>query len=369
MLISLFQVSTVRCLVLLEILEIIDCRCLEYIVIDERKREEYSRGEIVVDDDDIDSKSRDSMFPKLKVLKIEKCPELELILSTHDLPALESITLKRCDKLKYKFDQYVKLGSLKNMELDGLSNLIDISPECYGTMTSSIKGPSSVSRDASKPQKQSDPIKCNIFSWTMSTACTKTPLVSEDQPHENLIATHIIIDTGDHDSGSKKLCNVFPKLKSVYIEDCVQLEYIFGDYTDHHQNQCEIHLHLSSLECLSLCNLPNFVAMSPKQYYTTFPPLKELVLKECSQFANVKSIGDFISHHSVARSVDSTIMKETSEKSKTIFGLFGTALLFSKLRWIFTLTWKLEFVASENHDEKAIVTRDCYRKRITKLGD
>ncbi|XP_045786924.1 uncharacterized protein LOC123882159 isoform X2 [Trifolium pratense] len=400
MLISLFQVSTVRCLVLLEILEIIDCRCLEYIVIDERKREEYSRGEIVVDDDDIDSKSRDSMFPKLKVLKIEKCPELELILSTHDLPALESITLKRCDKLKYKFDQYVKLGSLKKMELDGLSNLIDISPECYGTMTSSIKGPSSVSRDASKPQKQSDPIKCNIFSWTMSTACTKTPLVSEDQPHENLIATesnsyclntweqaqclsrqshnlcnikmiklcniskiksvfilsiapimlletltikgcdelkHIIIDTGDHDSGSKKLCNVFPKLKSVYIEDCVQLEYIFGDYTDHHQNQCEIHLHLSSLECLSLCNLPNFVAMSPKQYYTTFPPLKELVLKECSQFANVKSIGDFISHHSVARSVDSTIMKELSGNMEHFLGLESLKVYNSKVENIFFL--------------------------------
>ncbi|GAU48342.1 hypothetical protein TSUD_267670 [Trifolium subterraneum] len=406
-LISLFQVSTVRCLVLLEILEISDCRCLEYIVIDERKREE-SRGEIVDDDD---SKSRDSMFPKLKVLKIEECPGLELILpflSTHDdLPALESIILKRCDKLKYIFGQYVKLGSLKIMELDGLSNLIDIYPECYGTISSSIKGPSSISRDASKPQKQSDPIKCNIFSWTISTACTKTPLVSEDQPHQNLIPTesnsyclniweraqclsrqphnlcnikeiilcniskiksvfilsiapimlletltikgcdelkHIIIDTGDHDSGSKNLGNVFPKLKSVYINYCVQLEYIFGHYTDCHQNQCEIHLHVSSLECLSLCNLPNFAAMSSKQYYITFPTLKKLALEKCSRVANVKSIGDFISHRLVARSVDSTIMK-----------------------WIFMLMWKLEFVASENHDKKAIVTRDCYRKHITKL--
>jgi len=39
----------------------------------------------------------------------------------------------------------------------------------------------------------------------------------------------IIIDTGDHNSiGGNNFGNVFPKLKRLYVEKCVQLEYIFG---------------------------------------------------------------------------------------------------------------------------------------------
>ncbi|AES70776.1 NB-ARC domain disease resistance protein [Medicago truncatula] len=106
MLISLFQLSTAVSLVLLERLEIQDCEGLENIIIDERKGKE-SRGEIV---DDNNSTSHGSIFQKLEVLSIKKCPELEFILpflSTHDLPALESITIKSCDKLKYMFGQDV----------------------------------------------------------------------------------------------------------------------------------------------------------------------------------------------------------------------------------------------------------------------
>ncbi|GAU42680.1 hypothetical protein TSUD_131080 [Trifolium subterraneum] len=60
---------------------------------DERKREE-SGGEIV--DEDNANTSHGSMFQKLEVLKIKKCPEVELILpfvSAHDLLTLESITI------------------------------------------------------------------------------------------------------------------------------------------------------------------------------------------------------------------------------------------------------------------------------------
>ena len=199
MLISLFQLSAARSLVMLETLKIIDCELLENIVIDERELEQ-SRGEIV---DDNDSTSQGSMFQKLKYLSIEKCPRFELIfpfLSAHDLPVLESITIKSCHKLNYIFGQDVKLGSLKEMNLDGLPNLIDIFPECNRTISFSIKGASSISGYASKPQAQSDPIKCNIFSWTdiyccgkkyghnklRSTTSTKIPLVSKDHPQDNL---------------------------------------------------------------------------------------------------------------------------------------------------------------------------------------
>ncbi|RHN66916.1 putative leucine-rich repeat domain, L domain-containing protein [Medicago truncatula] len=164
MLMSLFHLSTAVSLVLLERLEIEDCGCLEYII-DERKGEE-SRGEIV---DDNDNTSHGAMLQNLKVLNIKNCPRIELILafhSAHDLPALESITIEHCDKVKYIFDQDLKLGSLKQFKLHGIPNLIDIFPECNRTMSFAIKEASSISGYASQPQEKSDPIKCNIFSWT-----------------------------------------------------------------------------------------------------------------------------------------------------------------------------------------------------------
>jgi len=197
MLISLFQLSTATSLVLLETLEIIDCELLKNIIIDERKGEE-SRGEII---DDNESTSHGSIFQKLKVLSIEKCPRIESILpflSTHDLPALKSITIISCDKMQYIFGQVVKLGSLKIMDLSDIPNFIDIFPECNSTISLSVKKPSSIS----EPQEQSEPIKCNMFSWTdiyccgkkyghklRNTTSTKFPLVSEDQAHDKLMVT------------------------------------------------------------------------------------------------------------------------------------------------------------------------------------
>jgi hypothetical protein len=105
---------------------------------------------------------------------------------------------------------------------------------------------------------------------------------------------HIIICTGGdyHGStGGKNLSNVFPKLKVINISDCMELEYIIGHYDDGHENRTEIHLHFLALECLILCKLPSLIAMCLKKFCTTFPPLKQLELNECSQFA-IKSIGD-----------------------------------------------------------------------------
>ncbi|XP_073225131.1 uncharacterized protein [Cicer arietinum] len=123
---------------------------------------------------------------------------------------------------------------------------------------------------------------------------------------------HIVIDTEDHDSSGNNWGNVFPTLKRLHVQKCMQLEYIFGHYTNDHQNHTEIHLHLPALQYLNFCNLPSLVAMCPKQYRPTFPSLKELELNKCSQ-VDIKSIGDFIIH-SVSKSQDSTIMKELSVK-------------------------------------------------------
>nr|AHG28984.1 NBS-LRR protein [Cicer arietinum] len=119
---------------------------------------------------------------------------------------------------------------------------------------------------------------------------------------------HIIIDTEDHDSCNNNLGNVLPKLKNLNVRNCVELEYIFGHYVDDHQNHIEIHIHLPALECLVLQNLPSLAAMCSKQYHITFPPLKELEFQKCDDVA-FKSIGDFLTHHSITRSVDRTTMK------------------------------------------------------------
>lgn len=122
---------------------------------------------------------------------------------------------------------------------------------------------------------------------------------------------HIVIDTSDHDStiGGNNLGNVFPKLKELYIENCNQLEYIFGHYTGDHQNHPETHLHLLALERLQLINLSSLVAMCPEQYHTTFQKLKFLELKNCPQVTKVKSISDFLTHPSLTRSTNNTIIQ------------------------------------------------------------
>ncbi|XP_058787832.1 uncharacterized protein LOC131662148 isoform X3 [Vicia villosa] len=380
MLFSLFQLTTSRSLVSLEELKILWCRHLEYIITDERKEKE-SRGEIVADDENDSKRSHKSMFPKLKDLKIDMCCGLEFILpflSIQDLPSLESFTISYCEKLQYIFGQYVQLGSLKQMILHSLPNLINIFPKCHLTTSSSI------SRDASKPEKQSEPMKRTVFLWrdiccfgkknwhkSTSSTSTETPLVSEDKQPDCLIASesdsnsfkiwervqclltqslfmwnikeielvniskiesifilsiaprilletltirycnnlkHIIIDTGDYESGGNNWHNIFPKLKEVRVEGCMKLKYIFGHYSEAHQNHNEIHLYLPALERLVLRNLPKLVTTCSKHYRTTYPLLEYLVVEKCSQFA-IKSIGD-LTIPLVSKSLDTTIKKQ-----------------------------------------------------------
>ncbi|XP_058767167.1 uncharacterized protein LOC131640805 [Vicia villosa] len=416
MLISIFELSTACNL---ELLDITDCEHLEYIIVDD------------------DSKSRDQMFLKLKFLKIEKCPKFEIILpfvSADDLPALESIILRSCDKVEYIFGQDVKLGSLKFMELQCVPNLIDIFPECSPTKSLSIK------RSSSMPPTQSDHIKCNFFSLTdiyccgkklRSTTSTKISLVNENQPQKKLMESnsycldintwkrvqclskqtmflcnvkeieltqlkkiksvfilsiapkmlletltikncdelkHIIIDTGDHDiADGNNLCNVvFPNLKRISIEDCRQLEYIFGHCIDDLQNDTEIQLHLSTLECFYLSNLPSLVAMCPKQYHITCSPLKELVLNNCLQVANMKPIGDFIPHHLVSRSIHGIVMKELSGSMESLLTLERLVINKSNVKSIVCLNEVKEQVV--NLDLKHIDLEDVYVMLCPFLG-
>jgi hypothetical protein len=77
--------------------------------------------------------------------------------------------------------------------------------------------------------------------------------------------TCAIIDYGDYDSGGNNWGNVFPKMNELYVEDCPKLEYLFGHYSNKHQEHVEIQLHLPELKYLSLFNLPCYVGMCPKK--------------------------------------------------------------------------------------------------------
>ncbi|XP_024634374.2 disease resistance protein At4g27190 [Medicago truncatula] len=182
MLVSVFDLSTSRGLLLLEELIIFNCEKLESIITIE--------CEEIVDGDNDNNKICNSMFPNLKVVIIDWCHQLQFVLpcySARDFLLLEKITIYGCHKLKYIFGQHqdVQLPSLKELKLDDVPNFIYIFPE-----PSSIKGSSD---SISKPQSELEPVKSNTFSWSQiccygyklkGSTSTKIVLVSEDQPKD-----------------------------------------------------------------------------------------------------------------------------------------------------------------------------------------
>ncbi|CAJ2663185.1 unnamed protein product [Trifolium pratense] len=289
----------------------------------------------------------------LKRITIENCPMLVSILSflsAQDLPALEAIRIRECDGLQYVFgqSQHVELVSLTELELSELPNFIGIFEEC-------VKGSSSTS----KAQIQLDPMRdrdqphdCSVASESNSYGlniwerlgiqskilCNIKEIVLTHFPKMKSVfilsidlimqletltikncdeLKHIIIDTGYHNIGGNICVNVFPKLKELSVEDCAQLEYIFGHDTSDHQNDMGIQLHLPKLIDLCLTNLPSLIAMCPKQYRITCPSLEFLYLWECSQ--------------------DNTIIKELSGNIDLFLTLENLQLCNSNVEHIFSL--------------------------------
>ncbi|XP_073224629.1 disease resistance protein At4g27190 isoform X4 [Cicer arietinum] len=296
-------------------------------------------------------------FPVLEAISIKRCDGLKYIFSQYQHVELKSLKQMELFLLPSFIDIFPKC-------YDSMSLLVN---ESCSTSRDGFKA--QIQLDPIKCNIFSWPYLCCRGDKFGSSSTTRIPLVSEDQPQEYSITSvsnshnlhiweraqclsvhphfmcniknivlfqilkiksvfilsvaprmletltitncdelkHIVIDTEDHDSSGNNWGNVFPTLKRLHVQKCMQLEYIFGHYTNDHQNHTEIHLHLPALQYLNICNLSSLVAMCPKQYRPTFPSLKELELKNCSQ-VDIKSIGDFIIH-SVSKSQDSTIMK------------------------------------------------------------
>ncbi|CAJ2640386.1 unnamed protein product [Trifolium pratense] len=188
-LVSVFDLSTSQSLLQLERLVIYDCKQLKNIVTNERKS---------------DDKSCNILFPKLKVVDIYRCHQLQFIFplfSAEDLLLLETIKIRWCDNLKHIFGQHqdVELASLKTLHLDDVPNFIGIFPESNDSFEGS-------SHSISKPQTQLEvePIKSNKFPWShvccygynnklrdsSSSTSTKIPIPSvyEDQPQHRSIS-------------------------------------------------------------------------------------------------------------------------------------------------------------------------------------
>ncbi|CAJ2640457.1 unnamed protein product, partial [Trifolium pratense] len=94
-----------------------------------------------------------------------------------------------------------------------------------------------------------------------------------------------IIDFGDYDSGSNTLCNVFPKLKELYIEGCPKMEYIFGHYTDDHHNHVKIQLIGSlfpKLEVLDIEGCPLLEYIFPFLFFHELPVLETIKIRRCA---------------------------------------------------------------------------------------
>ncbi|XP_039687271.1 disease resistance protein UNI isoform X3 [Medicago truncatula] len=193
MLVSIFQLTTSQNLVLLEELRIIDCEQLENIITFDQGVKD---SEDIIDGDNGMNMIDNSMFPKLKVLDMERCPLLEFIFpffSAQDLLVHGTINISSCANLKYIFGQYqdVQLGSIKEPQLHEMPNFKGIFPEHHRTM--------SLSKDGCKAQKELDPVKCKCFS--LSRICcygrkprstsTEIPLASDDQLQDHSIATVI----------------------------------------------------------------------------------------------------------------------------------------------------------------------------------
>ncbi|KAK2386595.1 putative disease resistance protein [Trifolium repens] len=199
MLVSLFQPLTSRSLVLLEKLQISNCEGLVNILSDEI-RDEESKEEID-DGDDNDNKSRGSMFPRLKVIDIEECPQLQYIhpfLSTQILKNLEKLSIKDCKHLRSLSKCKLNLCNLKTIKVQNCLMLVSL----FQPLTSR---------------------SLVLLEKVQIANCEGLENILSGEKREKESIEEI--DDGD-DNDNKTGGSLFPMLKVLDIEECPRLQYI-----------------------------------------------------------------------------------------------------------------------------------------------
>ncbi|XP_028779754.1 probable disease resistance protein At1g61300 [Neltuma alba] len=204
MLVSVFQPSTARSLMKLEKLTIRDCSALEYIIVSE-------------DRDRSNQKSyHDSLFPKLKKLRIARCSKLRIILPilfAGGLASLEMLVVYKCEQLEYIFDKFQEaeeamLPSLKELELLKVPSFIGMCKEYHPLMGPLMQKPSPPLSTHNSNNINQSPAR-RAFSWVQACcslnksrpASEDTKItVSEQRPHDRTIPLKL----------DPSICGVFP---------------------------------------------------------------------------------------------------------------------------------------------------------------
>ncbi|XVF79134.1 hypothetical protein PTKIN_Ptkin14bG0195400 [Pterospermum kingtungense] len=266
----------------------------------------------------------------LKVVKIEKCDNLEYLFSfslIESLELLEELCISECEQLEMVFvvlesedetESLHKLASaqglphLRELKLVGLTNLSCFGPENYLIKTPVLKNLqvtnclrlSNFSIQQGKPLQSELPGGYNLMSdlETTELGCLiwlhiwKAPMqailtnLRELEVYDCNRLTYIF---------SRMLARNLPQMRFLKIKGCEKLEQIIADDDENEtgmKNENEM-LMFPGLQELWLENLPSLISLSAVGYHLLFPSLVTLDIQECSQMITSFTVDSILSVH------------------------------------------------------------------------
>jgi hypothetical protein len=199
------------------------------------------------------------LFPKLKVVNIKNCPQLQYIfplVSAKDLLLLEAIEIKACDNLKHIFDKHQDLVSL-----------FKYSPKLSNLKTVTLRSCSTL-------------VYVFDLSTSQSLLLLERLVISDCKQLENIFTNErkssLQVD-GDNDN-NKSWNSLFPNLKIVNIEYCDQVQFIFPLVSEKD---------LLLLEAIKIKACGNLKHLFGKHQNVELASLRELRLYDLANFIGI----------------------------------------------------------------------------------
>ncbi|XP_054777467.1 uncharacterized protein LOC129285700 isoform X4 [Prosopis cineraria] len=330
----IFHLSIAQTLKQLATLKIKRCSELKCIL-----RDEGSSIEEKVDDKESNPKSsHESMFPKLKLLHVTRCKELEFIFPVclcEDLPLLESVKISECDNIKYIFGQYPREGelyqmqkeiilrSLKAMSIEDVPEFVDIYPECR-LPKKSIANTSEVSKVKDKSPSRNvawGPLCCflpksstsNKDDISMSKATQSDSTTSQELKEEKYVgnAAYGIFTPPLYPftlremkiGGITKLTSLFTvsiasslkSLEKLEVRRCDTLEHIVTDERHYgHDDDMNANSIFPNLHSIEIYRCDKLKSIFPASCSTSLVHLQSVLIEEARELKYMfgKSYGD-----------------------------------------------------------------------------
>ncbi|WVZ23460.1 hypothetical protein V8G54_002004 [Vigna mungo] len=312
---SIFTACIAKTLTSLEELFIEDCESLKVIVTHERINK--NQEESIVEDEH-DYQSDISIFQNLKTLRISECDLLEGIFPVSFVGELNEITNKEAADLKdfsSRNNTQIELPALQELELHHII-LGSYDVICPSLRTLSLDIGKYVgffninySTDVSEATKRDsiaikisnsnfDPHGLNLImthnireieligfdkaKYLFKLSIASSLMMLEILRIKECEGLEYIIDTDDDEYGKENMKPIFPNLKKLFVYECFELKYMFGQYDVANKDYKEIHIQFSTLESLSLNDLPKFVSICSTNTLTvTWPSLKYFECYKC----------------------------------------------------------------------------------------